>query len=727
MNIFKRLRAEVIEPILLMIVARLTGSNGAEFVRRKAPVSNNSKPARSNFITAILLVLALLFGTSSTFFSTRPHDDALHSPVMQPTREASATPTIIPEFEASPMPFRSGWRAITSEGNCDVNFDQTCDILDFFALSDAIRATGTASTPKATPIVLASATSRPRPSSTPRPTARATTRPTLAPLPTATVTPVASSQPLPSPTFSATLPPPATPVKQPTVNPDHTDALTPFYFGDTPEKFAKNFELVKEAAARNPKMPACDENDPAVHPITKWHSLVHFNVIDGVVVADCHYSHQHGMDPNSMNSIFGEPGAFLGVPGQSVSGPHQTFAVPASINDPTITPEKLAAMGLPVSMENIAKHTGYKWSTSSGSTCSATDPFGEFYQRMCVVAFRIQLHVHDSQDFHVRYHSFTFEAKVCADVFDENTCGIRRLAGWGEHSRLFTPPEAVRCWQEFNNEPVPGLVNLPSDDQFYESPFTADTPPRDEFRCHWRLSPSTVINNLNGVKPVPEHMPFEWWSQVGVARVQAMVPNPISGPDANGVALTPYCQMVSDTNSKLTNQCRWTGQRIHINTGYILPVNAYGTYYSFGNKTVNASDDVNGDDILDAKRFTDRFGGIRGAGECKTISLDCLPDTWEGKMRTPHLLRRNADGSPYIDPVTKKRVTLSSGYMQGVKDLRPLNPDGSVTIFDGDITPPGEKSWISAAWSMPTRMIGPVLPDMQELYEYNAAQGEHSH
>lgn len=497
--------------------------------------------------------------------------------------------------------------------------------------------------------------------------------------------------------------------------------ITPFDFGDTPEQFAKNFALVKEAAARNPNMPACNEDDPIIHPKTKWHSLVHFTVQAGVIVPDCHYSHQHGIDPNSGNSIFGEVGAWLGVPGQSVSGPHQTFAVPASINDPTITPERLAAMGLPVSMENDVKHSGYKWFVSTGSTCSATDPGSEFYQRMCVVAFRVQMHLHNMNDFHIRYHSFTFEAKVCADVFNEATCGIRRLAGWAEHSRLFTPPENVRCWQQFNNVPVPGLIDLPTDNQFYESPFTVDSPPLDEFRCHWKLSPSTVINNLNGVEPVPEHMPFEWWIQTGGdTRLQVMIPNPVSGPDSSGLAMKPYCQQVADTNSKLTNQCRWSGQRLHFNTGYIMAVRAYGTYYNIGGKTINASDDVNGDDILDAKRWTTRFGEFRTDTVCngKKPSLDCLPDVWEGGMLTPHPLRRNADGSPYRDPITGKRVTLSSGYLQGVKDLRPLNPDGTVTIFDGDITPPGVATWISDAWTPATRSIGPVEPDMQELMEH---------
>lgn len=679
----------------------------------------------AGFGMGLIAVLAVL-ASSQGWSISRPHDDALHSPVMKPTEDATAatataTLTPLPDFEASPIPLLSarGIRAIAGPIECDVNGDATCDINDFIALSDAIKATGVALTPAPTPSVIpASATPRPAsptPVSTSLPRATATTQPTAR----ASATPLPTIRPSAIPSTSTPVRPTPTLVAQPTTEPEAGN-ITPFYFGDTMEKFTQTFELVKAAAARNPNMPACDESDPAIHPKTKWHSLVHFTVQAGVIVADCHYSHQHGIDPNAGNSIFGLPGAWLGVPGQSLSGPQETFAIPSSINDPGITPAKLAAMGLPVVMENdpvLGKHTGNKWFVSTGSECTATDPNGEFYRRMCVTAFRVQFHQHSLLDFHVRFHSFTLEAQVCAWVDDQQTCGIRRLAGWGEHSRLFTPPENVRCWAEFQKEPPPGLVDLPTDNQFYESPYTEDTPPRDEFRCHWVLSPATVINNLNGLKAVPEHMPSEWWTHIGIARVQAMIPNPISGPDSRGVALKPYCQMVADTNPHLANMCRWSGQKLFVNTGYILPVNAFGTFYSGAAGNVDASDDTDGDGILDAKRYTTRFGQIRQPGACRAISLDCLPDTWEGQMLTPHPLRRNANGTPYIN-AAGKRESQATGYFQGVKDLRAGNSDGSVNIFDGDITPAGTKTWIAEAWVIPSREIGPVAPDIQELYEH---------
>lgn len=555
----------------------------------------------------------------------------------------------------------------------------------------------------ATPVVVATstaapstATARPSATSTPRPTAASTLSPSATPMASATSAPTGSRITWP---------------------------VTPFKFGDTPEQFNTVFTLLKAAVAKTPGLPACDESDPIIHPKTHWHSLVYFTISGDTITPVCHYGHQHGMDPNAGNSIFGEVGAWLGVPGQSVSGPQQTFAVPATINDPTITVERLAAMGYPVVMENEAKHTGYKWYVSTGSDCSATDPSSEFYKRMCVTAFRVQFHAHSLLDFHVRFHSFTFEAQVCADPYDKTTCGIRRLAGQAEHSRLFTPSENVRCWGEFNKDVVPGLIDLPSDNQFYESPFTADTPPLDEFRCHWKINLQTVLDNPSGVRAVPEHMPFEWWIQTGGdTRLQIMSPNPVTGPDSTGVALRPYCQQVADLDPSKATSCRWTGQKLHLNTGYIMAVRDYNTYYFLNGKTINASDDVDGDGILDAKRWTTRFGEFRADTVCKSVSIDCLPDTWEGRMRVPHPLKRNADGTPFIGP-DGKRVTLPTGYLQGVKDFRPINSDTTVTVFDGDITPPGVRSWIAEAWSPAARSISPVLPEIQEVQDFH----QHSH
>jgi hypothetical protein len=47
----------------------------------------------------------------------------------------------------------------------------------------------------------------------------------------------------------------------------------------------------------------------AEHDPNKWHTLIN-------VEAKCHYDHHHGDDPNYVNDIFGEPGAFFGKPGK---------------------------------------------------------------------------------------------------------------------------------------------------------------------------------------------------------------------------------------------------------------------------------------------------------------------------------------------------------------------------------------------------------------------------
>ena len=88
----------------------------------------------------------------------------------------------------------------------------------------------------------------------------------------------------------------------------------------------------------------------AEHDPTKWHTLVN-------VEAKCHYDHEHGDDPHYVDDIFGEPGDWFASPGQSISYPWQTFAIPAGMSKYS-TPEEAGAIG---HLENEVKHEGYMW------------------------------------------------------------------------------------------------------------------------------------------------------------------------------------------------------------------------------------------------------------------------------------------------------------------------------------------------------------------------------
>jgi hypothetical protein len=171
--------------------------------------------------------------------------------------------------------------------------------------------------------------------------------------------------------------------------------------------------------------------------------------------------------------------------------------------------------------------------------------------------------------------------------------------------------------------------------------------------------------------------------------VQVMIVNPASGPTTTGVADVPYCQQAATAAPQLNGTCRWSGSKAHFNSGYILPV-IYDTYFLDG-KTVDLRDDPDGDGILSGRYWLTRWGSK--AENCTAVALDCLPRRWEGNAPIP---------------------TYEGKAIQGYKDIRPTD-FGRVVPFDGDITPPGTRTWVAAAWSSPARAMGPVLPDVQEL------------
>jgi len=487
-----------------------------------------------------------------------------------------------------------------------------------------------------------------------------------APTPTRTPRATATARPTATPTATA-IPPTATP---------RPAAITAFNYGDTPEKFDVVFAQLKSLAASSPGLPACDESNPAIHPKERWHGLVYFEPASDLsqIKLVCRYSHEHGQDPNQVNGIFGVPGAWFGREGQSISSPAQTFYVPSTITDTKITTQQLQALGISVQMENDFKHEGYRWFVFSGSDCSQTE-LAAFLRKNCVVAARVQLHVHFSLDFHVRYHSYTLEFAVRGNVDDPNTQGIVRSMGWADHAALIAPPFPSRCFIEFNKEPQADIIPVPADRQFFPLPTDpnwagSDTRPFDEFRCHQRVPLQYVIQNPSGANPaVVEQMPFEWWLRTGDdLRVQVMIANPPGGPTSAGASDVSYCQQAAAAAPRTTGTCRWTGSKAHFNSGYILPV-IYDTYYING-REVDLRDDPDGDGILSAKNWLTRWGDK--ATGCTAVGLDCLIREWSGNAPIPM-----HNGQP----------------IQGFKDLRPTD-FGRITPFDGDITPMGIPSWI---------------------------------
>lgn len=334
----------------------------------------------------------------------------------------------------------------------------------------------------------------------------------------------------------------------------------------------------------------------AEHDPTKWHSLVN-------VEAKCHYDHQHNDDPHYVDDIFGEPGAWFGSPGQSISYPWQTF--PAQ----TTTESNAAYLGTG-KMENEAKHEGYYWVVRRDQPCNSPD--GQF----CVKDFRVQFHgMMNAHGAATRFHSFSAELRACQNVNDVSTCGIVRTGGWLDYGRLFTmDPQAdpfgrAMCGTNAGEALV--QIPLPVDHQYF--PFQTNSNPLDEERCHPLLTPEMIAAGPR-TGNVGDGPKAEWWAHGGSDfRLQLQVANPIgnvyeTSPGSGELVENTFCNYTDPS-------CDWNQSIITMRIQYTLGVNSYYVDgYSDGNITSLG---------LDAGRFITRFGAINPS--CTAPGLDCIP------------------------------------------------------------------------------------------------------
>ena len=318
---------------------------------------------------------------------------------------------------------------------------------------------------------------------------------------------------------------------------------------------------------------------PQEHDPTKWHTLVN-------VEAKCHYDHQHNDDPNYVNDIFGEPGAWFENPGQSISYPWQTFPAQTA-NEPNT-----AYLGTG-KMENEAKHEGYVWVVRRDQQC----PNGN-----CVTDFRLQTHaIMGAHDMPVRYHSFSLEARVCIDARNPASCGIVRYGGWADMGRLFTTqPGVVDCSHAVQDVPIP----LPADNLFFPLDRTGA---RDEIRCH---------PNIVNLPAYPSDRPLaEWWGHAGgETRFQLRSYDPIGNVNVSDPAQWHFFCDQNDMD------CRYDASIFSVFIGYTLHIHGSVGQDPDG-RLIPV--DANGDGRTDFRGYFDRWGGYRPA--CTASGLDCIP------------------------------------------------------------------------------------------------------
>jgi hypothetical protein len=316
---------------------------------------------------------------------------------------------------------------------------------------------------------------------------------------------------------------------------------------------------------------------PEEHDPTRWHTLVN-------VERKCHYDHHHGDDPNYVNDLFGDPGTWFGTAHQSISYPWQTFRTDDMYggNEQAIAEQR---------MENDLKHEGYLWIVRRDQRC----PDG-----YCITDFRLQTHaIFGAHDAPVRYHSYSFEARVCADASNPATCGIVRTGGWVNTGRLFlTPDDDLGCG--FGQD----LIHIPlASDNLY---FPVDTDNIDESRCH-----STVVNRL---PQVPGSRPLaEWWTHNPGDRVRFQLRSydPIGNIDPDDPSVWHYyCAENAPT-------CAYNQSMATVWIGYVLKVR--GENYD----DVFVDIDPDRDAVGNLNSYTDRWGGLRP--RCTAPGLDCVP------------------------------------------------------------------------------------------------------
>jgi hypothetical protein len=318
------------------------------------------------------------------------------------------------------------------------------------------------------------------------------------------------------------------------------------------------------------------------HNPTQWHLLVN-------PVNKCHYDHHHGDDPNYVNDLFGQPGAWFGQPGQSISYPWQTFK--AQYAD-----EPNTSYVANRQMENDLKHEGYFWVVRRNQACP--EPF-------CTVDFRLQVHaVFGAMDMPVRFHSYSFEARVCRDPNDPASCGIVRNGGWVDFGRLFTTDGAIDCGHGVNEQ----FINLPADTLY----FPIDRPEaRDEIRCH------PLITNLPAY---PSTRPLsEWWAHSPADRIRFQLRS--FDPLGNVIPSDPaqwhlFCNL-NDPN------CRYDQSIMTAWIGYTLQISEF---HNHGGPRL----DANRDGRTDYRGYSNRWGLF--VSNCTQPGLDCVPTEYSNVL-----------------------------------------------------------------------------------------------
>jgi hypothetical protein len=299
-------------------------------------------------------------------------------------------------------------------------------------------------------------------------------------------------------------------------------------------------------------------------------------------------------------------------------------------------------------MENDLKHEGYVWVVRRDQPC----PTGA----NCTTDFRVQVHaIMGAHDMPVRYHSYSFEGRVCGNPNNSSTCGIVRVGGWIDMGRLLTTaPNLIAC----NHGIEEIFIPLPADNLYrpIERPEA-----RDEIRCHPNivtLPPQPSIRSL-----------AEWWGHAGGDRfrVQLKSYDPIGNVDPVDPSRWQFFCTPEDVN------CRYDGSVFSAFIGYVLKVSGgFDTRGDFVNL------DPDGNNVANYQAYMTRWGIVNPT--CSAAGLDCVP-------------------LEYSNVVLNWPQYREAAYNH--------SPCDNCAHIDMDISPPGQK-WIT--WFYRYRNMGTGTP-----------------
>jgi hypothetical protein len=324
-------------------------------------------------------------------------------------------------------------------------------------------------------------------------------------------------------------------------------------------------------------------------------------------------------------------------------------------------------------MENQFKHEPYTWIVRKNQPCAANT--------VCTTDFRVEFHgAMFTPEALTRYHSISFESRICRNAADPKTCGIFRTGGWADFGILMTPTydNSYNCGgvgsQRFGDPNIETYLDL---ENLFFPIYPEGHPDRhrnyppgvdERFRCHQTLTAAQVQSHLNSGK---SKIIDQWWLRdPNRAQIRFFDPigNTVESPaGSQKFAVHFYCEQDPATGLAKDPKCRMNNAKFTMAMEYTT-----GIGETVAGDFQNGYIDTNGDGLTDVPRERNKYLTRWGdrAPNCTAPGLDCVP---------------------YVADHIEYNGTKSGNYDHN--ECGDFN--GRCPVLDHDLTPANQSSWIS--------------------------------